>query len=218
ELWIAALLGDSSIGLCGGSPFGWAVLAGDKARRTDLHSLTARAAAISRDHAKVLNYARIYGAGQNFAERLLKQFNPTMTISEAKSKAAKMFTTTKGRRVYALKKKYMEGFIQDSDVTQVEMTGYQAMRLAKLSGKRVEDMFERPQWVGGTESLMFNKLEEIADSEAPATAFLSGRLSRALEHAQGRWGGTRLNWAVQSAAADFLHLMLACMAHLAPSA
>ncbi|KAL4706437.1 hypothetical protein ACJJTC_010920 [Scirpophaga incertulas] len=218
ELWIAALLGDSSIGLCGGSPFGWAVLAGDKARRTDLHSLTARAAAISRDHAKVLNYARIYGAGQNFAERLLKQFNPTMTISEAKSKAAKMFTTTKGRRVYALKKKYMEGFIQDSDVTQVEMTGYQAMRLAKLSGKRVEDMFERPQWVGGTESLMFNKLEEIADSEAPATAFLSGRLSRALEHAQGRWAGTRLNWAVQSAAADFLHLMLACMAHLAPSA
>lgn len=44
----------------------------------------------------------------------------------------------------------------------VEMTGYQAMRLAKLSGKRVEEMFERPKWVGGTESDMFNKLEDIA--------------------------------------------------------
>jgi DNA polymerase gamma 1 len=44
----------------------------------------------------------------------------------------------------------------------VEMASYQAMRLAKLSGKRVEDMFERPKWVGGTESDMFNKLEEIA--------------------------------------------------------
>ncbi|XP_028170299.1 DNA polymerase subunit gamma-1, mitochondrial-like, partial [Ostrinia furnacalis] len=115
ELWIAALLGDSSLGLCGGTAFGWAVLAGDKSTKTDLHSLTAAAAAISRDHAKVINYARIYGAGQNFAERLLKQFNPTMTISEAKSKAAKMFTTTKGRRVYSLKKQYMEGFILDED-------------------------------------------------------------------------------------------------------
>ncbi|KAL0829591.1 hypothetical protein ABMA28_003101 [Loxostege sticticalis] len=219
ELWIAALLGDSSIGLCGGTAFGWAVLAGDKARKTDLHSLTATAAAISRDHAKVINYARIYGAGQNFAERLLKQFNPTMTISEAKSKAAKMFTTTKGRRVYSLKKRYMEGFMDEDDEAKVvEMSSYQAMRLAKLSGKRVEDMFERPKWVGGTESDMFNKLEEIADSEAPSTAFLGGLLSRALEHAHGRWGGTRLNWAVQSAAADFLHLMLASMAHLAPQA
>ncbi|KAJ0172784.1 hypothetical protein K1T71_011923 [Dendrolimus kikuchii] len=219
ELWIAALLGDSSIGLCGGSAFGWAVLAGDKGSRTDLHSLTANAANISRDHAKVINYARIYGAGQNFAERLLKQFNPTMTISEAKSKAAKMFTTTKGRRVYTLKKQYMEGLMEEDLADKVvEMTAYQAMRLAKLSGKRVEDMFERPKWVGGTESDMFNKLEEIADSSCPATAFLSGRLSRALEHAQGRWGGTRLNWAVQSAAADFLHLMLASMAHLAPKA
>lgn len=42
------------------------------------------------------------------------------------------------------------------------MTAYQAQRLAKLSGKRIEDMFERPLWVGGTESQMFNKLEEIA--------------------------------------------------------
>lgn len=36
------------------------------------------------------------------------------------------------------------------------------MRLAKLSGKCIEDMFEKPKWVGGTESAMFNKLEEIA--------------------------------------------------------
>ncbi|XP_026724762.1 DNA polymerase subunit gamma-1, mitochondrial [Trichoplusia ni] len=219
ELWIAALLGDSTLGLCGGSAFGWAVLAGDKSRKTDLHSLTATAASISRDHAKVINYARIYGAGQNFAERLLKQFNPTMTISEAKSKAAKMFTTTKGKRVYRLKTQYMEGFMDEDLADQaVEMTSYQAMRLAKLSGKSVEDMFHRPKWIGGTESDMFNKLEEIAESVSPSTAFLRGRLSRSLEGARGRWAGTRLNWAVQSAAADFLHLMLVSMAQLAPTA
>nr|XP_026498302.1 DNA polymerase subunit gamma-1, mitochondrial [Vanessa tameamea] len=219
ELWIAALLGDSAARVCGGSAFGWAVLAGDKRRASDLHALTARAALVRRDHAKVINYARIYGAGQNFAERLLKQFNPTMTISEAKSKAAKMFSTTKGRRVYRLKQKFSEGFIDEElGDRPLEMSAYQAMRLAKLSGKKVDEMFERPIWVGGTESQMFNKLEEIADSEAPATAFLEGRLSRSLEQAGGRWGGTRLNWAVQSAAADFLHLMLVSMAHLAPKA
>ncbi|XP_041969619.1 DNA polymerase subunit gamma-1, mitochondrial isoform X2 [Aricia agestis] len=165
ELWIAALLGDGNTGVCGGSAFAWAVLAGDKRARTDLHALTARAADVQREHAKVINYARIYGAGQSFAERLLKQFNPTMTISEAKSKAAKMFSSTKGKRVYRLKKKYMEGFLDEDIGDQaVEMTAYQATRLAKLSGKAVSDMFERPRWEGGTESEMFNKLEEIADS------------------------------------------------------
>lgn len=61
ELWIAALLGDSSIGLAGGSAFGWSVLAGSKQAGSDLHSLTASAIGVSRDHAKVINYARIYG-------------------------------------------------------------------------------------------------------------------------------------------------------------
>ena len=63
ELWIAALLGDSGAGggTCGSSAFAWAVLAGDKARGRDVHALTARAAAVQRDHAKVINYARIYG-------------------------------------------------------------------------------------------------------------------------------------------------------------
>ncbi|CAF4952646.1 unnamed protein product [Pieris macdunnoughi] len=219
ELWIAALLGDSGLGVCGGTAFGWAVLAGDKRSQTDLHSLTASAANINRDHAKVINYARIYGAGQNFAERLLKQFNPTMTISEAKSKAAKMFTTTKGRRVYTLHEKYSAGLLDPDDCQQdVKMSGRDAGRLAKMSGKRLDEMFGRARWAGGTESDMFNKLEEIADSEAPQTAFLGGRLSRALEMAGGKWGGTRLNWAVQSAAADFLHLMLVSMTHLAPEA
>lgn len=40
------------------------------------------------------------------------------------------------------------------------------MRLAKLSGKKLEDMFERGRWGGGTESHMFNKLEEIAGTSS----------------------------------------------------
>lgn len=69
------------------------------------------------------------GAGQNFAERLLKQFNPTMTVSEAKSKAAKMFTSTKGRRVYKLKKQYMEGFMEEDLSEQVGKEPSYSVRL-----------------------------------------------------------------------------------------
>lgn len=75
-------------------------------------------------------------------------------------------------------------------------------------------MFQHPKWVGGTESAMFNRLEEIASSNCPKTPFLDCRLSRALEVNSGdenRFLPTRINWVVQSGAVDFLHLMLVCM-------
>lgn len=106
------------------------------------------------------------GAGQNFAERLLKQFNPSMSEGEAKTKAMKMFATTKGRRYYTLKKEFIDrvvfdegSFIRDNHLC---MTKMQAMHTSKVNGKAIEEMFERPKWYNGTESDMFNQLEEIA--------------------------------------------------------
>ena len=49
---------------------------------------------------QVLNYSRIYGAGQSFAERLLIQFNRHLTSAEAKRKAVEMYKRTKGSRAY----------------------------------------------------------------------------------------------------------------------
>uniref|UniRef100_A0A182YK54 DNA polymerase subunit gamma-1 n=1 Tax=Anopheles stephensi TaxID=30069 RepID=A0A182YK54_ANOST len=210
ELWIASVLGDAGTGLHGGTPFGWMTLSGTKATRTDMHSVTAQAVGISRDHAKVLNYARIYGAGQQFAERLLKQFNPTLTGAEARSKAAKMFTLTKGRRTYRLREELREQY----PAQPIRSTAYEALGLARVCNKGVGELFDGPHWLGGTESAMFNRLEEIAGSAAPATPFLGGRLSRALEPQHGtedRFLPTRINWVVQSGAVDFLHLMLVCM-------
>lgn len=63
ELWIAALLGDAIFGIHGASPLGFMTLQGNKADKTDMHSVTAGILGISRDNAKVFNYARIYGAG-----------------------------------------------------------------------------------------------------------------------------------------------------------
>nr|CAI5841949.1 unnamed protein product [Callosobruchus analis] len=209
ELWIASVIGDSHHGgMHGCTPLGWMTLSGNKSQGTDMHSVTAKAIGISRDHAKVINYARIYGAGQNFAERLLKQFNPTMSEIDARSKARKMFDLTKGKHLYYLKREYAHEF-GDQPYNR-----WQALELAKVYGKKVCEMFEASKWVGGTESAMFNRLEEIANNDRPTTPFLDGRLSRALEansKSEDRFLPTKVNWVVQSGAADFLHLMLVCM-------
>lgn len=75
-------------------------LQGKKSQGTDLHSRTADTVGISREHAKVFNYGRIYGAGQPFAERLLMQFNHRLGQAEAASKAKQMYAITKGIRRY----------------------------------------------------------------------------------------------------------------------
>lgn len=76
-------------------------LQGKKSQGTDLHSRTADAVGISREHAKVFNYGRIYGAGRPFAERLLMQFNHRLSQTEASSKASQMYALTKGLRRYS---------------------------------------------------------------------------------------------------------------------
>lgn len=84
---------------CAGcTAFGWMTLQGRKSRGTDLHSKTAATVGISREHAKIFNYGRIYGAGQSFAERLLMQFNHRLTRQEAAEKAQQMYAVTKGLR------------------------------------------------------------------------------------------------------------------------
>ncbi|KAH8400544.1 hypothetical protein KR222_006186, partial [Zaprionus bogoriensis] len=211
ELWIASVLGDAyAHGEHGATPLGWMTLSGSKANGSDMHSITAKVVGISRDHAKVLNYARIYGAGQQFAETLLQQFNPSLSATAAKAKAMKMFRATKGKRVYRLREEFHD------ELDDRAYSGYEATRLALQRQRTVAEVFHRPSWQGGTESAMFNRLEEIATREQPETPFLGCRLSRALETNGGedqeqRFMPTRVNWVVQSGAVDFLHLMLVSM-------
>ncbi|NXK59535.1 DPOG1 polymerase, partial [Sylvietta virens] len=103
ELWIAAVLGEAQFaGMHGCTAFGWMTLQGKKSNATDLHSKTAATVGISREHAKVFNYGRIYGAGQPFAERLLMQFNHRLTQQQAREKAQQMYAVTKGIRRWVL--------------------------------------------------------------------------------------------------------------------
>ncbi|KER31053.1 hypothetical protein T265_02616 [Opisthorchis viverrini] len=93
EMWIAALIGDASFGFQGKSfhsplqltsvanpknsatPYGWMTLEGNKTDGTDLHTKIAQIMGITRNEAKVLNYARLYGSGHEFTKHLLTKFS-----------------------------------------------------------------------------------------------------------------------------------------------
>ena len=186
ELWIAGVLGDANFaGVHGGTALGWMVLQGSKSDGTDMHSKTAGLLGISREHAKIFNYARIYGAGKQFAQRLLLQFNPQLSSEEARRRVHAMYLATKGKRV-------------------------------KIYNQRTaseEPHLEKEEWHGGSESHMFNKLEEIATSYRPVTPVLGCQISRTLEprYVANNFITSRINWAVQSSAVDYLHLMLVSM-------
>ncbi|XP_050009950.1 DNA polymerase subunit gamma-1 isoform X2 [Alexandromys fortis] len=222
ELWIAAVLGDAHFaGMHGCTAFGWMTLQGRKSRGTDLHSKTATTVGISREHAKIFNYGRIYGAGQSFAERLLMQFNHRLTRQEAAEKAQQMYAVTKGLRRYRLSDegewlvrqlnlpmdRTEDGWVSLQDLRKIRK---EASR--KSRWKKWEVAAERA-WTGGTESEMFNKLETIAMSDTPRTPVLGCCISRALEPSvvQGEFMTSRVNWVVQSSAVDYLHLMLVAM-------
>lgn len=227
ELWIASVIGDSHFANQHGSTaFGWMTLQGKKSDGTDMHSRTASAVDITRDQAKILNYGRIYGAGERFAKTLLMQFNHRLTEQEAIEKARKMYCITKGNSVFKLNYRGRElatavGRLPDALVTQEEINNMRKVarkefRLMHLAKFPTEELVDRRMWAGGTESHMFNKLEEIAQSEYPQTPVLHCRISRALEprNVGKEFMTSRVNWVVQSSAVDYLHLMLVAMRYL----
>ncbi|RPB12931.1 DNA polymerase gamma [Morchella conica CCBAS932] len=181
ELWIASLVGDAQFKLHGGNAIGFMTLEGTKAAGTDLHSKTASILGISRNHAKIFNYGRIYGAGVKFASTLLKQFNPTLPDSEADQTSQRLYKETKGT-------------------------------------KTKHSLFhDRPFWRGGTESFVFNKLEEFANQDLPRTPVLGAGITEALRREYLTLNGfmpSRINWAIQSSGVDYLHLLIIAMEHL----
>ncbi|XP_050165533.1 DNA polymerase subunit gamma-1 isoform X1 [Myiozetetes cayanensis] len=223
ELWIAAVLGEAHFaGMHGCTAFGWMTLQGKKSNATDLHSKTAATVGISREHAKVFNYGRIYGAGQPFAERLLMQFNHRLTQQQAREKAQQMYAVTKGIRRFHLSEEG-EWLVRQLDlaVDRAEDGSVSAQDVQRLQREATKRSRKRGKWnvvghrvwAGGTESEMFNKLESIALSPTPQTPVLGCHISRALEPAmvKGEFLTSRVNWVVQSSAVDYLHLMLVAM-------
>lgn len=76
---------------------------------------------------------------------------------------------------------------------------------------------DNPFWRGGTESFVFNKLEEFADQERPRTPVLGAGITEALMRRfinRGSFMTSRINWAIQSSGVDYLHLLIISMDYL----
>jgi DNA polymerase gamma 1 len=78
-------------------------------------------------------------------------------------------------------------------------------------------LHKRSFWRGGTESFVFNKLEEFAEQERPRTPVLGAGITEALMSrfiGKGGYLTSRINWAIQSSGVDYLHLLIVSMDYL----
>lgn len=95
ELRLASLIGDAVYGYVGSTPLSVSVIAGEKKAGTDTHSLVAKQAGCSRDTAKTLVYAILYGAGKTSVERTLAMATK-LPPEETKRICQAIFASLKG--------------------------------------------------------------------------------------------------------------------------
>jgi DNA polymerase gamma 1 len=145
ELWIASLMGDSySYRIHGGTGLSYMTLRGSKSEKTDMHSKTASLIGITRDDAKVLNYARIYGAGQKFIERFLMNTNPNLNAEQAKEKARTIFKQTKGERKFK-SRIYWDGGTESATFNKLEEIASSAEPRTPVLGCKISQALEPDQ-------------------------------------------------------------------------
>ncbi|KAJ4376006.1 DNA-directed DNA polymerase gamma mip1 [Neocucurbitaria cava] len=104
--------------------------------------------------------------------------------------------------------------LTESQTSKTANDLYQNTKGKKTTRKQLH---ERPFWRGGTESFVFNKLEDFAEQERPRTPVLGAAVTEALQRRYLTKGGfmtSRINWAIQSSGVDYLHLLIVSMDYL----
>ncbi|RIA91246.1 DNA polymerase family A-domain-containing protein [Glomus cerebriforme] len=105
--------------------------------------------------------------------------------------------------------------IKDSEATKRATALYYSTKGKKYFPKNRKirkDAF----WYGGSESYMFNSLEEIATDKEPKTPVLKCGITDALKEnvVNQSYMTSRVNWVVQSSGVDYLHLLIVSMQYL----
>ncbi|KAH3666224.1 hypothetical protein OGAPHI_004413 [Ogataea philodendri] len=80
-----------------------------------------------------------------------------------------------------------------------------------------EKVSKRKMWFGGSESIVFNRLETIAEQSQPKTPVLGAGITSALQKKNlnsNTFLPSRINWAIQSSGVDYLHLLVISMEYL----
>ncbi|KAI9695834.1 MAG: DNA-directed DNA polymerase gamma mip1 [Bogoriella megaspora] len=105
------------------------------------------------------------------------------------------------------------------ELTEPQATEVASRLYTDTKGKRTtrKILHERAFYRGGTESFVFNKLEDFAEQEKPRTPVLGAGITEALMRRYINKGGfmtSRINWAIQSSGVDYLHLLIVSMDYL----
>jgi DNA polymerase gamma 1 len=104
--------------------------------------------------------------------------------------------------------------LSEAETTRIASNLYKETKGTKTSRK---SLHKKSFWRGGTESFVFNKLEEFAEQERPRTPVLGAGITEALMSRFINKGGfmtSRINWAIQSSGVDYLHLLIVSMDYL----
>ncbi|KAL8801677.1 MAG: hypothetical protein Q9200_006869 [Gallowayella weberi] len=104
--------------------------------------------------------------------------------------------------------------LSEKETNEIASRLYKETKGAKTLRKVLK---EHSFWRGGTESLVFNRLEEFAEQERPRTPVLGAGITEALMRRFINKGGfmtSRINWAIQSSGVDYLHLLIISMDYM----
>ncbi|KAK9470723.1 DNA polymerase family A-domain-containing protein [Dipodascopsis tothii] len=106
--------------------------------------------------------------------------------------------------------------VTDKDAQKVGTDLYSSTKGSKATTRKKYPTSQF--WHGGTESLMFNRLEEISRQHLPRTPVLGAAITEALQQANltkdASFMTSRINWAIQSSGVDYLHLLIVSMDYL----
>ena len=104
--------------------------------------------------------------------------------------------------------------LSDRETHDIATRLYQETKGTKTTRKALN---QRSFFRGGTESFVFNRLEDFAEQEKPRTPVLGAGITEALMRRFINKGGfmtSRINWAIQSSGVDYLHLLIVSMDYL----
>ena len=228
ELWIASLFGDAIQGLGHGSTvLGKMILTGNKDEGTDLHTMVAKKAGIGRNVAKAMNYARMYGGGENLAKNTLLQYNKSISGPDASKIIKDMYGSTKGVPAIKCGEKLTREFEKMGDSgSQVFLKGERLVTTSEfkdLVSRKPHVKYwdhETGYFLNGTDSEAFNFMSLLAKTIGVNLPTLGSQMPTSIAYAaevsenfvQGIYlGNTKTNWTIQSSGVDYLHLILLSM-------
>jgi DNA polymerase gamma 1 len=111
--------------------------------------------------------------------------------------------------------KQFNPLIPDEQAKATASRLYEATKGIKTKSKAFESI--GTFWRGGSESVVFNRLEALAEQDIPRTPVLGAAITQALMKSNLRKTNfltSRVNWSIQSSGVDYLHLLIVSMDYL----